>query len=179
MADVPQALHERYLLTIARQEIEDLRRLYCTATDALGRVEDEAARRFGIETYAKIFSPDVTVRVTGTASPLEGTGPDAWVEVVTNALRDYESTQHLIGTQLVEFRDVVFGEADVESGEAVMTSYLHAWHAWPDRKLRLVIGTYTDKVRWYPGTGWQIYDMTLEHTSAEHRMLGDLGSVIT
>ena len=174
MLDADRPLHQRQLLALARQEIEYLRRLYGQATDALGRSGDAAARQFGIDTYHRIFSDDVTIRVTGSATPLSGKGPDAWVDVVTTALQDFESTQHLIGTKIVEFQEVEFGQEDITHGEATLTSYLHAWHAWPDRKLRLVVGTYTDKVRWHPATGWQIYDMTLEHTSAEHRMLGDL-----
>ena len=46
--------------------------------------------------------------------------------------------------------------------------------AWPDQKLRLVLGTYIDEVRFSAEAGWQIYDMTLAHTSAEHRQLGEL-----
>jgi len=174
MLDMDRPLPQRYLLALARQEIEYLRRLYGRATDALGKTGDDSARQFGIETYHRIFSDDVTARVTGSATALSGTGPDAWVDVVTTALQDYESTQHLIGTQVVDFNEVTFEHEDITHGDATLTSYLHAWHAWPDGKLRLVIGTYTDKVRWNPETGWQIYDMTLEHTSAEHRMLGDL-----
>ena len=174
MPDVDLPLQHRYLLALARQEIEYLRRLYGQATDALGKTGDAAARQFGIETYHRIFSDDVAVRVTGSATALSGTGPDAWVEVVTTALHDYSSTQHLIGTQVVTFNDVEFADDEIVRGDATLSSYLHAWHVWPDRKLRLVMGTYTDKVRWQPENGWQIYDMTLDHTSTEHRMLGDL-----
>jgi len=174
MQETGLPLRERYVLALARQDIEQLRRLYCVATDALGRVEVEADRVFGTETYHRIFTPDVIVNVTGTPTPLTGRGPDAWIEVVTNALGQYESTQHLVGTQLVNFDDVQIVGDDLAAGTAIMTSYLHAWHVWPTRKLRLVMGTYTDKVRFHPETGWQIYEMTLQHTSAEHRMLGDL-----
>lgn len=174
MLDVDRPLQQRYQLALARQEIEYLRRLYGQATDALGKTDDPAARQFGIDTYRRIFSADVAVRVTGSATSLSGNGPDAWVEVVTSALQDYASTQHLIGTQIVTFSEVEFDDDNITQGDAMLKSYLHAWHVWPDRKLRLVMGTYTDRVRWNPDVGWQIYDMTLDHTSTEHRMLGDL-----
>lgn len=174
MQESELGLRERYLVALARQDIEQLRRLYCVATDALGRVESEADRVFGIETYHRIFTPDVIVNVTGTPTPLTGKGPDAWVDVVTHALGQYESTQHLVGTQLVYFDDVETAGDNFVAGTATMTSYLHAWHVWPNRKLRLVMGTYTDKVRFSPDAGWQIAAMTLQHTSAEHRMLGDM-----
>ena len=166
-------LEERYLLSLARQEVEYLRRLYGKATDALGKVGDQQATDFGAATFRRIFTPDVLVRVTGGPKALEGSGPDSWAGVVTNALKDYESTQHLIGTQIVEFTDVQFKDGEVLSGLAEMSSYLQAWHAWPDRSARIVLGTYYDKVRFNPGKGWQIYDMTLEYTSVEHRQMGD------
>lgn len=172
--DIALTPGEHYQLALARQEIEYLRRLYGRATDALGKVDDEESVRFGVETYHRIFTDDVKVRVTGSANPLEGEGPEAWIQVVTNALKDFETTQHLIGTQLVQFEDVKFDGASIVCGDATMSSYLHAWHAWPDRKVRVVLGTYEDKVKFTASKGWQIYDMTLQHASAEHRMLGDL-----
>jgi hypothetical protein len=166
-------LEERYLLSLAREEIEYLRRLYGKATDALGKVGDKQATDFGASTFHRIFTPDALVKVTGGPSELAGSGPDSWATVVTNALKDYESTQHLIGTQVVDFTDVQFEHGEISGGEAEMSSYLQAWHAWPDRRLRVVLGTYHDKVRFSPGKGWQIYDMTLEYTSVEHRQMGD------
>ncbi len=168
-----QSLEERYLLSLAREEIEYLRRLYGKATDALGKVGDLQATEYGAATFHRIFTPDVVVRVTGGPRVLEGSGPDSWAEVVTNALKDYESTQHLIGTQVVEFTDVQFENGEVSNGGAEMSSYLQAWHAWPDRSARIVLGTYYDKVRFNPAEGWQIYDMTLEYTSVEHRQMGE------
>ena len=41
------------------------------------------------------------------------------------------------------------------------------------RSARIVLGTYYDKVRFNPEKGWQIYDMTLEYTSVEHRQMGE------
>ena len=165
-------LAQKYQIAVARQEIEDLRRLYASATDALGRVDVPGDRAYGTDVYHRIFTPDAQIRVTGSPTPLAAAGPDGWIEVVTRALKDYEVTQHLIGTQLVTFNDVAFGADGIVSGEATMNSYLHAWHAWPDRRLRLVLGTYTDQVRYAADTGWQIYDMTLHHASSEHRELG-------
>lgn len=168
-----QTIAERQLLGLARQDIEYLRRLYGVATDALGKVDQDDQQDFGLKTFQRIFSAEAVVRVTGSVTPLEATGPEGWAAVVRNALKDYEVTQHLIGTQVVTFKDVTFANDDIAAGQALMTSYLHAWHVWPDRKLRLVMGTYIDRVVFQPGIGWQIVDMTLEHTNAEHRMLGD------
>lgn len=171
--DVDQNLKERYLVSLAREEIEYLRRLYGKATDALGKAGDQEAIEFGTSTFHRIFTTDALVKVSGGPKALAGAGPDSWADVVKNALKDYESTQHLIGTQIVVFKDVQFGNGEVASGEAEMSSYLQAWHAWPDRRVRIVLGTYHDKVRFSPGKGWQIYDMTLEYTSVEHRQMGD------
>ena len=106
---------------------------------------------------------------------LSAVGPDGWAEVARNALRDYASTQHLIGTQLVTFEHVDFEAhtAALAAGSAQMSSYLQATHVWPDRRMRLVLGTYLDRVRWLPGTNWQIEDMTLVYTSEAFRWLDE------
>lgn len=166
---------DQYLLAVARQEIEYLRRLYGKATDLLGLIDDADARKQATEIYHRIFTPDVRIKVTGaTASPLSGVGPDAWVEVVTNALGQYQVTQHLIGTQLVELGDLeITGiPRQITGGHASMSSYLHAWHEWSDGRLRVVLGTYIDEVVFIPDVGWQIYDMNLVHSTAEHRQVG-------
>jgi hypothetical protein len=157
----------------ATQEIEYLRRLYALATDQLG-INTQASITNAMATYRRIFTPDVSVRVTGEdTSPLTATGPDAWAKVATEALADYIATQHLIGTQLVEIHSIEFDDAgNVTSGEASMSSYLQAWHADADDNLMLFIGTYYDKVRFSSGFGWQIYDMELTRVSGENRALG-------
>ena len=55
-------LQSHYLLALARQEIEYLRRLYAAATDALGRLEDKDAQDYGHQTYHRIFTPDAQIR---------------------------------------------------------------------------------------------------------------------
>ncbi|MFT7219890.1 MAG: hypothetical protein ACI8Z1_001507 [Candidatus Azotimanducaceae bacterium] len=166
------SIEERQLLGLARQDIEYLRRLYGRATDALGKVDEPDEQKYGQDTFRQIFTSDASVRVTGGATSLEANGPDGWAEVVRGALKDYEVTQHLIGTQIVTFKSMTCSNGLIETGDAEMSSYLHAWHVWPDQKLRLVLGTYIDHVRYVPGVGWQIYDMTLQHSSTEHRLLG-------
>ena len=99
--DVDQNLEERYLVSLAREEIEYLRRLYGKATDALGKAGDQEAIEFGTSTFHRIFTTDALVKVSGGPKALAGAGPDSWADVVKNALKDYESTQHLIGTQIV------------------------------------------------------------------------------
>jgi hypothetical protein len=131
-----------------RVEIENLRRLYAKATDAIGRATPSAIAE-GRAIYDRIFTPDVSIRTVG-ESPLTAKNPAAWVDVVLKALRGYQGTQHLIGTQLVEF----------EGAEAVMQSYVNAWHQSEDGATFVFIGTYYDKVR-QTEKGWQIYDMVL------------------
>ena len=90
-------------------------------------------------------------------------------------LAGHQATQHLIGTQTVTFTDLAFkhGSDAIVSGTAEMTSYVQAWHAWPNRWMRLVIGNYRDHVRLQPGVGWQIERMVLAYDSGETRVLGD------
>lgn len=157
----------------AIQEIETLRRLYARATDQIG-LATEASIAEGRATYHRIFTPDVAIRTAGMAGePLNATGPDRWVEVVLEALTPYAATQHLIGTQLVELQSLELDAGGaVTGGEATMTSYIQAWHATPANEVWVFIGTYHDKARLVPGTGWRIYDMTLEQVSEDHRSLG-------
>lgn len=160
----------------ARTQIEYLRRWYAVATDALGKADDPDAIAQGKDIYHRIFTADAKVRVVGgDRGPLHATGPDGWAAVAMRALHDYQATQHLIGTQVVDLLELSTEDHSIEptAGRAIMNSYLQAWHAWPDRRLRLVLGTYTDVVAYTPGTGWQIEDMTLAFTSSEERMLGD------
>ncbi|MBM4206063.1 MAG: hypothetical protein FJ194_18265 [Gammaproteobacteria bacterium] len=163
----------------ARQEIEYLRRWYCRATDLFGMTNNRQANAEAKRIYQRIFTPDARIRVTGdVARQLQAIGPEGWAMVVTNALQDYTVTQHLLGTQLVDIRSLTIGRKssgpdEISEGEAGMTSYLQAWHVWPDKRLRVVMGNYVDQVRFVPGIGWQIHDMNLVHLMSEHRMLGE------
>ena len=162
---------------VAVQQIEYLRRRYATATDLIG-LNTAASIAEGRKTYHAIFTPDVVIRVKGEGVPAEDTtGPDAWVEVASNALERFAVTQHLIGTQLVDIDRIDFdGSGNVVAGEATMSSYLQAWHATPDNNVWLFLGTYHDKVRFVPGTGWRIYHVTLERVSGEERPMGVPGA---
>jgi len=82
-------------------------------------------------------------------------GPDAWVDVVYGALKDYTGTQHLIGTQLTE----------VNGDEGCLESYLNAWHKNPDESVYYFLGTYISKVRRYE-EGWKIYQMVLRRDTS-------------
>jgi len=151
----------------ALQEIEYLRRAYAYATDRIGSdvdAEVEAGRRV----YRRIFTADAAIRASG----LEGTtsGPDAWVEVVRDALGPMGPTQHLIGTQLVELDAVALDDAcRIVSGRARMDSHLQAWHTRVDGKIWVFVGTYHDEVVYTPDAGWQIATMYLERTTEEVR----------
>ena len=103
----------------------------------------------------------------------ETIGPDAWLALVVDALETYADTQHLIGTQLVDIDQLeVDASGQPVAGEATMTSYLQAWHAKADDHVWLFLGTYHDKVHYAAGTGWQIYDSSLERISGEERTMG-------
>ena len=135
--------------------IETLQRLYAKATDTIGRAtpEDVAAGR---AIYHRIYTADVAIRTANTgADPLTASGPDEWVDVVYDALKNYTGTQHLIGTQLVE----------LDGDEGVLESYLNAWHKNPDDSVYIFLGTYISKVR-RTDEGWKIYDMTLRMDSS-------------
>lgn len=160
---------------VAIQEIEYLRRQYARATDLIGQ-NTKASVAEGRAIYERIFTPDVAIRVTGGDIPAEDTvGPEGWVDVVIDALgEDYQDTQHLIGTQLVDIASLEVDESGaVSAGAATMSSYLQAWHATADNTVWLFLGIYHDQVRFTPGVGWQIYDMTLERVSAERRPMGE------
>jgi hypothetical protein len=163
------------VLAQARTEIEYLRRWYAVATDALGKADEPESIAQGKRIYHRIFTTNADIGVVGgSGKPLQASGPDGWAAVAMNALKDYQATQHLIGTQVVDMLELTTdNNSNVPtSGRALLNSYLQAWHAWPDQRLRLVIGTYTDLVIYTPGTGWQIEKMTLTYTSGEERQLG-------
>jgi len=159
---------------VARQEIEYLRRSYAVATDQIG-LNDEASVAAGRETYRRIFTPDVTFSVTGPGTqPLSAIGPDGWVDVVQGALGPLGATQHLIGSQLVELKDLAWSDdCSVTGGRADMQSYVQAWHEQSDREVWLFLGTYFDQVVYRPGVGWQIQAMELRRVTGENRPSGE------
>lgn len=151
--------------SIAKQEIAELRCQYARATDLIGTAQTDAVAE-GRRIYHRIFKSDAVIGATGRDNV---TGPDAWVEVVLNALKVYEKTQHLIGTQLVDIETLPSRTGEV--GKANMSSYLQAWHAKADGELWLFIGSYADEVQYSPEHGWQISHMMLEQVSGETRQL--------
>lgn len=173
-ATVAQAAGSAVARVIAAQEIEYLRRSYARATDRIGENTEEAIAD-GRIVYHRIFTPDVSLRVSGAQiSGDPAIGPDAWVDVVAGALAEFSVTQHLIGTQLVDIEHFeTNASGEIVSGSATMTSYLQAWHARPDNNVWLFLGTYHDKVRFAPDVGWQIYDSVLERVSGEERPMGE------
>ncbi len=164
---------------IARLDIQYLQQLYAKATDVIG-TNTEAGIAEGRAIYRRIFTEDATVR----AGPADGEqlvaqGPDSWMDVVLEALSQYSSTQHLIGTQLVTIEKLETDtQGTVTAGEASMESYLQAWHENRSANtLWLFLGTYASKVRHKPGLGWQIHEMTLTQTGGENRELGPIDVV--
>ncbi|MEM7100908.1 MAG: nuclear transport factor 2 family protein [Pseudomonadota bacterium] len=133
-------------------EIENLRRLYAKATDLIalgGHERVEGARAI----YHQIFTPDVDIKTSPGPDALTANSPDQWVDVVADALEQYQSTQHMIGSQLVQ----------LNGDQAHMESYLSAWHQRGDGSVMVFLGTYVDSVR-KDRSGWQIHAMDLQRT---------------
>lgn len=156
---------DRAAIATAKQEIAELRCQYALATDLIGTAQPDAVAK-GRAIYHRIFTPTATI---GAAGRDDVSGPDAWVAVVLDALKVYEKTQHLIGTQLVDLHNLPSQPGQL--GTATMSSYLQAWHAKADGELWLFIGTYADELVYSTDNGWQISRMMLEQVSGETRQL--------
>lgn len=162
MADADRQLRE----WLAKEEIAEQRRRYARATDLIAQKTPDAVAE-GREIYRRVFTADARIGASGRPAV---TGPDAWFDVVVDALAEYGMTQHLIGTQLVEIERLP--DAAGLGGRATAISYLQAWHARADGELWLFIGTYHDKAVYTPEIGWQIDEMMLEQVSEDRRTLG-------
>ena len=149
-------------MMLAKQAIHELKHLYARATDLIG-IADDASIAQGRDIYHRIFAPNASIGAAG-IDPV--TGPDAWVDVVYDALKDYESTQHLIGTQLAEVASLP--DAAGNGGSASMLSYVQAWHSTKD-EVWLFMGAYHDKLTYSRDGGWQISEMMLEQMDADRR----------
>lgn len=156
-----------WVRTRAVQDIEYLQRAYARATDAIG-IDTEAEVEAGRRVYQRIFTPDAKIGASG----IDGkrTGPDAWVEVVRDALGPMGPTQHFIGTQTVDIDALEVNEhCEVVSGSAQMDSHVQAWHDRADGKVWIFVGNYADRVVFTPKVGWQIADMQLVAITEEVR----------
>ena len=150
---------------LARQEIEYLQRWYARATDLIGTNQADNIEA-GRKIYHRIFTPDASIQASDpTGSYFKVTGPDEWVKVVDGALSVLDSTQHLLGTQIVTIESLP--DEGGQGGRGSMTSYLQAWHHDPDRVIDIYLGTYFSEVRYTPGVGWQIFDMRLKKVAGE------------
>ena len=156
----------------ATQEIEYLRRWYAKATDKIG-LADEASVEAGRSIYHRVFAPAATLDAGPDREPQ--VGPDAWVDLVLSVLGPMGPTQHLIGTQVVDIKSLVFNDAcEVVSGSARMESYVQAWHELTDeKKVWIYLGTYFDEVEFEPGQGWRIVDMKMEQMAGETRFMDE------
>lgn len=161
--------NEQWARTQAIQEIEYLRRWYAKATDKIGEATIESIAE-GRQIYHTIFTPDATLDAGPGREPQ--TGPDAWVDLVLDALGPLGPTQHLIGTQLVSIQSLELDDAcNPVAGTASMESYLQAWHERKDEKVWIFIGTYFDQVIYVPDEGWRIADMKLQAVGGETRYM--------
>ena len=74
---------------------------------------------------------------------------------------------------MVDITELKIDDAgNILKGEAMMKSYLQAWHTLPDQKVWLALGTYYSKVRFSDGK-WKIWQMDLELTVDETRQISD------
>lgn len=160
---------EAMVRTQVTQEVEYLRRMYAKATDKIG-VASEVSIEEGREIYRQIFASDATLDAGPGREPQ--VGPDAWVDLVLGVLGPLGPTQHLIGTQLVEIKNLELNDdCEIVSGSASMESYVQAWHEQKDERVWLFLGTYFDEAEYKPGIGWQIVDMKMEQVAGETRYM--------
>ena len=170
-------LYENVAMAGARHQaildIEYLQRLYAQATDLLG-LTDPASISRGTSIYQNIFSQDLQASFYGSGiNTIRKSGINDWLELVTSSLGPMGPTQHLIGTQVVDITELKIDDAgNILKGEAMMKSYLQAWHTLPDQKVWLALGTYYSKVRFSDGK-WKIWQMDLELTVDETRQFSD------
>jgi hypothetical protein len=154
----------------AIQEIEYLRRWYAKATDLIGNATPEAIAE-GRAIYHRVFTPDA--QLSAGPDREAQVGPDAWTDLVLDALGTLGPTQHLIGTQLVEIRSLELDDAfNIVAGTAYMESYLQAWQELDNDRVQLFLGTYFDDAVYIPGTGWRITKMKLQQITGETRYMG-------
>lgn len=154
----------------AKQDIEYLRRQYAKATDliGIGTPESEAEGR---EIYHRIFAADVNFETSGDGEmEIAARGPEQWVEIVSSYLKPLGPTQHLIGSQLVDLKNIELADdCSITGGTAHMQSYVQAWHDMPDNTIWMFMGTYVDDVVFTPETGWVIQNMNLVQVTDETR----------
>ena len=172
-AEKPSSHHHRaghyadVELWLAKSQIAELRREYARATDLIG-MDTETDVAAGRAIYHRVFSAKAQI---GAAGQPTVEGPDAWVKVAHDALKVYDKTQHLIGTQIVDVTQMPGTDGEDDAGAATMLSYLQAWHSKADGELWLFIGAYHDKLAYTPGVGWQVTEMQLEQISGEERKM--------
>ncbi len=155
----------------ATQEIEYLRRWYAKATDKIG-LADEASVESGRSIYHRVFAPDATLDAGPDREPQ--VGPDAWVDLVLSVLGPMGPTQHLIGTQVVDIKSLVFNDACEVVSALPAWRVTQAWHELTDEnKVWIYLGTYFDEVEFESGQGWRIVDMKMEQMAGETRFMDE------
>jgi len=150
---------------IAKHQICELQRLYAKATDLLC-LNTSASVAEATAIYHQIFTPQAEIKATGMDPKY---GPDAWVALVLEALDEFSTTQHMIGTQLAEVQEFpVGGEGP---GQGTLFSHLQAWHAKADGDMWHYIGIYESAVVYTAESGWQIEVMNLISVSEDYRKI--------
>ena len=156
---------EAVYMEAAKAQICELQRLYAVATDLIGEDTPRSIAE-GRAIYRRIFTPDAEIKAAGVEPQI---GPDAWVDLVSGALDEFNATQHFVGTQLAEVRHLPSPSHSTGAGR--LTSHLQAWHAKPDGDMWHFIGTYNSEVVYTADTGWQISQMELVQVSEDYRRL--------
>jgi len=154
---------ERQAIATAKQEVIELRMRYTQATDLIGTGRPEAVAA-GREIYQQIYTADARIGADGID---QVSGPEAWGDIVEDALESYTATQHLVGSALVT--SLTLPDAAGQGGTAELQSYLQGWHSTANNSLYMYIGTYRDRCVYSNELGWQIAHMHLSKTADEIR----------
>lgn len=150
-------------IATAKQQIIELRMRYAQATDLIGSGGAQGLAE-GRATYRQIYTSDASVGADGIDAVK---GPDAWTEVVKDALESFVATQHHIGSPLIH--SLTLPDVEGKGGKATLSSYLQAWHSTAENSLYMYLGTYHDECVYSPEHGWQIAKMHLAKTADEQR----------
>lgn len=103
---------------------------------------------------------------TSRPAPAEPVAADDWVTMVRSTIDGFESTQHLIGNQVVR----------VEGDEGGYTAYVQAQHWMSRDRWYLIGGWYENRVR-READGWSISACTLHQTwdAGDRSLLAEAG----
>ena len=114
--------------------------------------------------YRSCFSDTLPVdfsSFTHRPAPPGEVDADEWVAMVRSTIEGFESTQHLIGNQIISFGSIEEDDARPDSGG--YTAYIQAQHWMSRDRWYLIGGWYENGIRRVDGT-WRISAVTLHQT---------------